>query len=293
LWLGLVVVWGCSFVFIKVSLEGLTPLQVAFGRATLGAITVCTMIAIRRIPLPRQRAVWLNVAVVALSMNVIPFTLFAFAETHITSIVAGMANAATPLWALAFGLLVPPADRIDLSRLLGLAVGSIGVLILMGVWQGGIGATLLGAVAAVMATAGYGFAVTWTKRHLSHLSDPADSVVAAQLLCAATMLGILVLFFSRHAPHLTLAVTVSILCLGVFSTGLAYPMNFRVIRDAGALTAASTTYAIPIVSTLVGIVILGESLTWNEPVGAVVVLIGVALVQGFLKLPIDAKRSQR
>jgi drug/metabolite transporter (DMT)-like permease len=291
LWLGLVLVWGWAFVFIKVSLEGLTPLQVAFGRVSLGAVTVLVMLAIRRISLPRRASVWRNVAIVALAMNVIPFTLFAFAETHITSIVAGMANAATPLWALAFGFLVPPSDRIDISRLTGLAVGTVGVLVLMGVWQGGIGGTLLGAFAAVMATAGYGFGVTWTKRRLSHLSEPADSVVAAQLLSGSAILGVLVLLFSRHAPHFTLAVTAAIVCLGVFSTGFAFPMNYRVVRDAGALTSASTTYAIPIVSTIVGILVLGESLTWNEPVGAVIVLVGVALVQGFLKLPGDATRA--
>jgi drug/metabolite transporter (DMT)-like permease len=290
-WLGLVLVWGWSFVFIKVSLEGLTPLQVAFGRVFLGALTVVLMLAIRRIGLPRNISVWRNVTIVALAMNVIPFTLFAFAETHITSVLAGMANAATPLWALAFGLLVPPSDRIDASRLIGLAVGTVGVLVLMGVWRGGVSGTVLGALAAVMATAGYGFGVTWTKRRLSQVSDPADAVVAAQLLMGAAILGVLVLLFSRHAPHLTLSVTVAIVCLGVFSTGLAYPMNFRIIRDAGALTAAATTYAIPIVSTIVGILVLGESLTWNEPVGAVIVLVGVALVQGFLKLPIGASRK--
>lgn len=284
-WIALVIVWGCAFVFIKVSLEGLTPLQVAFGRVSLGAVTVIVLLALRRVGLPRIPRVWLHAGIVALFMNVIPFSLFAFAETHITSIVAGMANAATPLWALAFGLLIPPSDRVDAGRVLGLAIGTVGVLVLMGVWQGGVGGTLLGASAAVFATAGYGFGVTWTKRHLTGLDLQADSIVGAQLIVGSVVLAGLVLLFSRHAPHLTLAVTASIVCLGVFSTGLAFPMNFRVVRDAGALTSASTTYAIPIVSTTVGIVVLGESLTWNEPLGAVIVLLGVAFVQGFLRLP--------
>jgi drug/metabolite transporter (DMT)-like permease len=100
LYIALGIVWGCSFIFIKLGLEFLTPIGVAFGRVSLGALTLVLWARFKGIALPKGRIMWLHLWVVALLLNVIPGILFAVAETEVTSILAGIINAVTPLMTL-------------------------------------------------------------------------------------------------------------------------------------------------------------------------------------------------
>lgn len=99
-YLALAMVWGCSFIFIKQGLEFLTPVGVAFGRVSLGAITLLIWARIKGIALPKSPIIWFHLWIVALLLNVIPGFLFALAETKVTSILAGLINAVTPLMTL-------------------------------------------------------------------------------------------------------------------------------------------------------------------------------------------------
>jgi drug/metabolite transporter (DMT)-like permease len=130
------IVWGCSFLFIKLSLGFLTPFGVAFVRCALGALTLVVIAAITRVRLPNKAVVWLHLWVVALCLNIIPGILFAVAETRTTSIVAGIINALTPLTTLFFMLVVFRDEPLQRHQLVGLAIGLCGVLVVLGVWQG-------------------------------------------------------------------------------------------------------------------------------------------------------------
>ncbi|MEZ5115955.1 MAG: DMT family transporter [Candidatus Nanopelagicales bacterium] len=288
-WLLLVVVWGFAFLFIKVAVEVLAPLQVAFGRVALGAAVVLVLVAVTRRRLPRDWRAWRDVSVVALFLHTAPFTLFAFGETRISSVLAGIWNATTPLWAVLFGLALLPEERLTRERLAGLTLGFVGVLVVLGVWQGVGGADLLGSAACVAATACYGVGVSLTRRLLSGRPEGPLPVVAAQLTSGSLQLAVLVLLFTAPPGSLPLDVVGAMLLLGVASTGLAFVLNFRIVRDAGPVVSAATTYATPLVSTVAGVVLLGEPLAWYQPVGAVVVLSGVALIQGLVRLPRRAR----
>jgi drug/metabolite transporter (DMT)-like permease len=284
-WLLLAVIWGCAFWFIKVAVRELEPLQVAFGRVSLGALVVLLVLAVTRTGLPRSRRVWIDVAVVALFLHTLPFTLFAFGETHISSVLAGIWNATTPLWAVLMGLVVLPWEKVPPERWTGLAVGFVGVLIVLGVWNGLGGGDLVGSLACISATACYGFAVTYTRRRLAPRHESPTALVGAQLLCGTVQLGLLCALFAPRAAPLSGDVVAAMAALGFLCTGLAFVLNFAIVRAAGSLASASVTYATPLVSTLVGVLLLGEALTWNQPLGALVVLAGVALVQGFVRFP--------
>lgn len=284
-YLVLTVVWGSSFLFIEVGLDRLTPAQVAFSRVSLGALALLVTLGLRRTGLPRGWTMWRHLVIVGLTFNAIPFLLFAWAQTHISSILAGIWNATTPLWTVLMALVLVPGTRPTRSVVGGLLLGFIGVVVVLGPWSLGaqsIGSGfLLGTAASLAATACYGFAVTYTGKHLAGRRDvrsPAQ-YPAAQLIVATGALSLVVVPQGDAPTDVALDVVLAVLGLGVLGTGLAYVLLYRVVALAGATTASTVTYLIPLVSTTLGIVVLGEALTWNEPVGAVLVLLGAWLTR--------------
>jgi drug/metabolite transporter (DMT)-like permease len=125
--------WGCSFWWIKLGLEYLSPIEVAFARLSLGALALLLTCAITKTPLPRRRSTWRHLAVVAVLLNSVPFALFAYGETHVSSILAGLINAMTPLATVAVLLIAFPEERPTRERLIGLVLGFPGVLVVLGV----------------------------------------------------------------------------------------------------------------------------------------------------------------
>lgn len=279
-WWALAVVWGSSFYLIKIALESFAPLQITLGRVFFGFLAVLLVLILQRGRLPRFGNVWAHAAFAGLMMNVIPFTLFGWAETRVSSVLAGLFNAATPLFTALFALAIVPSERLTRQRVLGLLIGFAGVLLVMGVWQG-LSGDLAGSLACLGATVCYGVGVPWTRRFLAIRSESGASIMGAQLLSSTLIMAGLTLTFTSR-PTIEVQPMLAVVVLGALATGLAFIWMFRVISLAGSVVSASVTYAAPIVSTFLGIVLLGESLTWNEPVGAVIVLLGAALVQGLI-----------
>jgi drug/metabolite transporter (DMT)-like permease len=280
-WWALAVIWGSSFFLIKIALESFGPLQITWGRVFFGASAVVLVLVIQRGRLPAFGPIWGHVAIVGLTTNVIPFSLFGWAELRVSSVLAGLFNAATPLFTALFALLIVPSERLSRQRLVGLVVGFGGVMLVMGVWRG-VSGDFAGSLACLGATVCYGIGVPWTRRFLSGRPEGGMSIIAAQLICSTVMMTVLCLVFARHFAEVTLSAVGSVVLLGVLATGLAFVWSFRVIALAGSVVGASVTYATPLVSTFLGIVVLDEAVTWNQPVGAAVVLLGAALVQGLI-----------
>jgi drug/metabolite transporter (DMT)-like permease len=281
-WWVLAVIWGSSFFLIKQGLDSFAPLQITFGRVLFGFLAVVVVIVAQRGHLPKFGPVWAHVAFAGVMTNVIPFTLFGWAETRVSSVLAGLFNAATPLFTALFALAIVPAERLTRQRVLGLFIGFAGVLVVMGVWRG-LSGDLAGSLACLGATMCYGIGVPWTRRFLAHRPEGGPSLMGAQLLCSSVIMAVLCLVWAPVPTAVSWSAVVSVIVLGALATGLAFIWMFRVIAIAGSVVSASVTYATPLVSTFLGIVLLGESLTWNEPVGAAIVLVGAALVQGLIR----------
>jgi drug/metabolite transporter (DMT)-like permease len=283
LWLALAAIWGSSFMLIKIGLEGFNPLQLGTLRTTSGAVTVVLVVVLLGQRLPSRRTAWLHSSIVGLLLAGFPAVLFAWAETRVTSVLAGLFNAATPLFTALAGLLIARGQHIGRNRAAGLALGIVGVGLMLGLWQG-LSGSLAGSAAAIGATICYGIGIQWQQRFLTPRPESPESLVAAQLIVASgALLAVDAVSGSLLSTQWQLRPTIAVVILGSVGTGLAFVMFYRVLRVAGALTAATITYATPVVSTLLGIVLLGEVVTWNQPAGAILVLTGVALVQGFLR----------
>ena len=279
------IVWGCSFIFIKLGLEFLTPFGVAFGRCALGAATLLVVAKVRGFELPKDRTIRFHLWVVALLLNVIPGILFALAETEVTSILAGIINAVTPLMTLIAIMLVFRSEKVTKAQLLGLLLGFLGVLTLLGAWQG-LGDNPISAVLALLfSVACYGLSFPYSRKFVLPKKIQAEALAAGQLTMGALTLLPLYLVDGIAKDYYRPGPVLAMLTLGILGSGFAYIWNFKIMEAAGSAIASTVTYVTPVVAVIVGIIFLGEGITWYEPVGGLIVLLGAAIGQQRIKLP--------
>ena len=290
-WLGLYIalgiVWGCSFIFIKLGLEFLTPFGVAFGRCALGALALLIYLKIKGLSLVRDRKMIGHLWVVALLLNVIPGIFFAWAETQVTSILAGIINAVTPLMTLIAIMLVSRNEKPTRPQVVGLLLGFLGVLTVLGAWQG-LGDNPLWAILILLAAVTcYGFSFPYSRRFILPAQLAPEVMAATQVTLGAITLLPLFLINGIAKSEFMLGPVLAMVALGVFGSGFAYIWNFTIMRAAGSAIASSVTYVTPLVAVLVGFIFLNEIPHWYEPVGALVVLLGAAIAQG--RIPLSKK----
>jgi len=290
-WLGLYIalgiVWGCSFIFIKLGLEFLTPFGVAFGRCALGALALLIYLKIKDLSLVRNRKIIGHLWIVALLLNVIPGILFAWAETEVTSILAGIINAVTPLMTLIAIIVVSRNEKPTTPQVVGLLLGFLGVLTVLGAWKG-LGDNPLWAILILLAAVTcYGFSFPYSRRFILPAQLKPEVMAATQVTLGAITLLPLFLIDGIAKSEFLIGPVLAMVALGVFGSGFAYIWNFTIMRDAGSAIASSVTYVTPLVAVIVGFIFLNEKLHWYEPAGAVIVLLGAAIAQG--RIPLSKK----
>lgn len=272
------VLWGGSFFFNGVALRELPPLTVALARVALGAL--CLLIVLRPLggSLPRRAADWLPFAVMGLVNNVIPFSLFLTAQTTISSGLASVLNATTPL----FAVLVMAAsgeERLTGRRLAGVLIGIGGVALLRGPGLSAENQTL-GIVLCLGAALSYGFAGYWGRRALAGV--PPLTSATAQLICSTPVMAIIAASVERPwmLPMPGAATWLAVAGLATLSTALAYILFFRILNRSGAVNVVLVTLLIPVTAILLGVWILNEPLSVNEVVGALVIAASLIVIDG-------------
>jgi len=279
----LTLIWGASFMFIRVADREIDPWALVFLRVGLGAAVLVPLALLtgRGRAVAQARAAWRPLFVLGTVNTAVPFLLFAWAETRITSSLAGLLQGAAPIFTvlIAVGL---GLERVGSRRLAGFLVGFAGVAILVGS-PGGVG--LLAALAIVLAAFCYAVGSTFASRRLTGV-DPfvigAGSCVVATALTAP--LGIA--RFPDSLPGWKEGG--SVLALGLAGTGIAYVMVFALLASAGPSRTILVTYTIPAVALAYGVVLLGEPLRWVSLAGLALILAGVVFAAG---KPPPAKRS--
>jgi drug/metabolite transporter (DMT)-like permease len=272
-------VWGFSFLFMKVGNEAFAPLQVTLGRMAFGTAVLATAVAVKRERLPRGSRTWLRLAVAAVLLNSLPFTLFATAEQTIPSMLAGMCNAATPLFSMLVSVIALSEDRPSRRRFAGVGIGFLGVLTVLGVWQGFSGQDPMGTAMALTAAVSYAVGWAFVRRTLTDSGSSNLAMSASQLSLGTLQLLLVTPFFTSMPTSFPARSVLSVLALGALGTGFAFLIQYGLVAEKGPTIGAMVTYLIPVVATAAGVLLLGESLRWNEPVGAAVVLAGAALTQ--------------
>ncbi|GGV01592.1 transporter [Streptomyces litmocidini] len=275
----LALIWGFSFLFIKVGTEGFAPFQVTFGRLLFGTAVLAAAIAVKRDRLPRGARVWGHLAVAAFLLNALPFSLFAYAELTIPSTLAGICNATTPLWGMVLSLVALSEDRPTRVRAAGLGIGFVGVLTVLGAWQGFSGLDVTGTALALLASFSYAVGWIYVRRTLSGTGVSNLSLAGSQVGLATLQLAVVTPLFTTVPESVELLPLLSVVALGALGTGYAMLLQYGVVAEVGPTTASMVTYFIPVIATAAGVALLDERLTWNTPVGALVVLAGAALTQ--------------
>jgi drug/metabolite transporter (DMT)-like permease len=278
-------IWGFSFLLIKVGTDGYAPFQVTLGRLAFGTAVLAVAMAVKRERLPRGVRTWGHIAVAALLLNSLPFSLFAFSEQTIPSTLAGICNATSPLWGMALSLVALSEDRPTRRRVAGLGIGFLGVLTVLGVWQGFHGLDLSGTAMALLASLSYPVGWIYLRRTLAGTGHSNLSLSGAQLLMATVQLAVVTPVFTTLPAHLPVVPLLAIVALGALGTGLAFLIQYGLVAEVGPTTAQMVTYFIPVIATAAGVALLGESLTWSTPIGAVIVLAGAALTQSRARTP--------
>jgi drug/metabolite transporter (DMT)-like permease len=274
--ISLALIWGSSFLWIKMALGGLSPIQIALIRLVLGAAVIIGLALLTRTKLPRDRKIWSRMVVPALFGNALPFTLFGLGERTVDSGVAGVLNATTPLWALLITLVIGTERRLGAVRLAGLLLGFAGTLVIFAPWHAS-GLASWGALACLVAAISYAISYAYIGKNLVGKLSPI--AMSASQLGGGIVLVAVALPFTGGLDTVRLGVgpLVAVSILGVFGTGAAFVLNNRLIIDEGVTTATSVGYLLPVVSVLLGVFFLHEPLNVRIVAGMVVVLVGVAL----------------
>ncbi|WP_405896743.1 DMT family transporter [Streptomyces sp. NBC_00727] len=273
-------IWGFSFLLIKVGTDAYAPFQVTLGRLLSGTAVLAVVMAVKRERLPRSARTWGHLTVAAFFLNALPFSLFAYAELSIPSTLAGICNATSPLWGMALSLVALSEDRPTRRRVAGLGLGFLGVLTVLGAWQGFSGLDFSGTAMALLASLSYPVGWIYVRRTLAGSGASTLALTGSQLFLGTVQLAVVTPLFTTAPGSFPALPTLAVVALGALGTGLAVLLQYGLVNEVGPTTAQMVTYFIPVIATAAGVAVLGERLSWNTPVGALIVLAGAALTQG-------------
>jgi len=277
----LALIWGASFMLIKIADRQLAPSTLVLGRLGSATLLLAAIAAVSlgfRATMRELRAAWFWLVVVSLVNTAVPFWLLSWGETRIDSGLASIIQGAVPIFnaVIAYGFF--REERVGGLRFVGLAIGFVGVALLVGAQPQG---KLLGALAVVGMALCYAIGTLLAGRHLRG-TPPLLVALASTGVSTLAVLPVGVVQAPAEAWHAeTIA---SILVLGLVGTGIAYLLFFALIQRAGANYATLVTYLVPPIALAYGAIFLGESFGAVAYGALALILVGVALATGSVRL---------
>ena len=274
------VLWGGTFFFVAIAVPEVPPLTLVLTRVALAAAALVIYVRLIGASLPRSLKAWLVLAAIGFGNNIVPFSLIFWSQTQITSGLASILNATTPLFSVIFAHWLSREERLTPARLVGALIGLCGVAVLMGgaALEGG-GLALLAQVASLTAAAAYAFTGFFIRR----FATTAPPVTAAgQLLCSTLLILPLALIVDRPLtlPVPSAAALGSIVALALLSTALGYLLFFRILAAAGATNIMLVTFLIPVSAVFLGVVVLNESIEPRHLLGMLLIGLALAAIDG-------------
>ncbi len=275
---GLALIWGASFLFIKVAVQDMSPAALVLIRAASGFVAMAAVVALMRRSLvgPGWKRRLFPYVVMAIGGGLIPWTGIAWGEERITSGLASILNATAPLFTAVLAYWVIPMERPSAVNYAGVFIGFAGVVILVlpRVLETGLGGDTLGTLAVLVAAASYAAVALYQRRNLRGVD-----VYEASLGQLAMTVLIALPFAAPSLPsvHLNLPSMASVLALGIAGSGLAYILYYYALNTLGPVRASTVTLLLPVTAVFWGVTLLHESVTLPIVVGMVVILGGIVL----------------
>lgn len=278
----LALIWGASFLSIRLALFEIGPAWVVAHRTLWAALALWLVIALSRQPLPRSPRLWGAFLVMGCLNNVIPFTLMAWGQQHIETGLTSILNAGTAIWGVLFAAVIFADERLTVRRASGVALGVAGVALAVGPDAlTGLDLTSLAQLAVIAGTISYALAAVWARRRLSGLSP---LVAAAGMLTGASVVALPLAVLLEGPPDLSLTPTTlgSIAYFSLIATAGAYLLYYRVLAMAGSGNLMLVTLMIPPTAILLGAVVLDETLEPTAYAGFALLALGLAVMDGRL-----------
>ena len=271
------VMWGSSYLFIKIGVESITPLTLVALRLGIGALFLGAVLLLARGRLPSRPATWFHLTVMAVLNIVLPFSLITWAELEVPSSLAAILTAAAPLFTIVIAALTLRDEPITLQRVSGLMVGFAGVVVLTGPAALASGSSLAAVAALLLAAASYAAGAVYARRTVTGLPPVVPAFM--QVAIAFVISGILAVALEApvsldYGPRAIVAV----LWLGLLGSGLAYLAYFRLIRSWGATRTTAVAYLLPVVGIGLGVLVAGETIDLRIIAGTGLIIGGVTLV---------------
>ena len=274
------ILWGGSFFFVEVALDGLPPFTLVLGRVALAALALHAVVLAGGQRMPSAPGIWLAFLVMGGLNNLLPFSLIVWGQTQITSGLAAILNATTPLWTVVLAHLLTRDERLTPGRLAGVLLGLVGVVVLIGpAALAGLGVHLLAQLAVLAAAASYACAGLYGRR----FRGTSPLVTAAGQLTATTVMMLpLALVVDRPwvLPMPSPAALGALTGLALLSTAVAYVLYFRILARAGATNVLLVTFLVPVSALLLGTAILGEPFRAQHALGMGLIGLGLAAIDG-------------
>ncbi len=296
-WLALLVLalmWGTSYAFIKLGVQsgGLPTFTLIASRLFIGFVFLATVVAIAREPLPRSARIYVHLLVMAVVNIVIPFFLITTAERSVPSAIAAIINGAVPLVVILLAALVLHDEPITLGRLIGLLIGYAGVIVIVSPGLAtSTGSEMSGELALVGSTISYGVGAVYTRRNMKGLRP----MIPAMFQVGMAFVIVSVLAVVTEHPFSVAwngDAILAVVWLGIFGSGAAYLLNFRLLSRIGATRTSILAYFLPIIGIVSGAVMFQEHIDPVVLVGTGLVLAGIALVNGrFLQRQVYGRRA--
>jgi drug/metabolite transporter (DMT)-like permease len=285
--------WGSSYLFIKIGVDqGLPPFTLITLRLAIGFGLLASVVAYAREPLPREPRMYGHLLVMGVVNIAIPFALITFAEQAVDSSLASVINSAVPLFVIVVAAIFLKGETITVNRVVGLAIGFVGVAILVGFDIEDLGsANTLGEVALVGSTISYACGAVYTKAHIHGLRPMIPAVF--QVGFALVIVTVLAFVFERPlGVSFTPESIVAIVWLGLLGSGLAYLVFFRILGRWGATRTSLVAYLLPVYGIALGALVLREPIAASTLVGAALVIGGIAVVNSrYGARPLFARRK--
>ena len=274
--------WGGSFFFAEIALLELPPLTVVLGRVAIATLTLHVVLLVIGQRIPTSLHLWGSFLVMGALNNLIPFSLIVWGQTQITSGLASILNATTPLFAVLVAHVITSDEKLTPNRLAGVIIGFAGAVLMIGpAALEGLSTQALAQLAILTAALTYSFASLYGRRFKGL---PPMTIACGQVTCSTILLIPLVLLIDRPfdlAPP-SLAAWSALVGIGVFSTALAYILYFKILALAGATNLMLVTFLIPISAMLLGVLFLSETVTSLQLAGMALIGAGLACIDGRL-----------
>ncbi len=272
------VIWGMSFLAIRIALDTVPVITSVFHRVFWAALALWIVIAIQRQPVPRDPKIWGVFLVMGLLNNVLPFSLMAWGQLYVETGLTSILNAATAIFGVLLAAVFFRDERLTKTRLLGVGLGFLGVSITIGLRQfSNLNPSNLGQVAILAGTLSYAFAAIWARIHMSALPP---QIAAAGMLTGSAILMTPVMLLVDGVPTFTLPLQtwLAIAYYALLATAGAYLLYYRVLQQAGSGNVLLVTLIIPPIAILMGALVRDEALPPRAFIGFTVLAIGLLIL---------------